>query len=117
MLAWAIRRGEAGPGERADNGNADGAFVFTGFKPALIITKQTNSTNNWRIIDSKRDGYNGSTKVMFPSVSNAEGSEVGADLLSNGFKLRADTAGTNASGGTFIYLAFAENPFKFANAR
>ena len=99
------------------NGNADGAFVFTGFRPALIIIKQTNSTNNWRIIDNKRDGYNGSTKVMYPSVSNAEGSEVGADLLSNGFKLRADTAGTNASSGTFIYLAFAENPFKFANAR
>ena len=54
----------------------------------LVIIKQTNSTNNWRIVDYKRDGYNGSTKVVFPSVSNAEGSEVGPDILSNGFKLK-----------------------------
>ena len=104
-------------GKYTGNGNANGTFVFTGFRPAMVIIKQTNSTNNWRIIDNERDGYNGSTKVLYPSVDNAEGSEVGADLVSNGFKLRADTAGTNASGGTFIYMAFAEAPFKYANAR
>jgi len=104
-------------GSYTGNGNADGTFVYVGFKPALIIIKQTNAVNNWRIIDNKRNGYNGSTKVLYPSVSNVEGAEVGADFVSNGFKLRATTAGTNASGGTFIYMAFAESSFKYANAR
>lgn len=104
-------------GSYTGNGNADGTFVYTGFRPAMVIIKQTNSANNWRIIDDKRDGYNGSTKVLYPSVSNAEGAEVGADLVSNGFKLRADTAGTNASGGTFIYMSFAKNPFKYSLGR
>ena len=104
-------------GTYTGNGNANGPFVYTNFRPALVIIKQTNSTNNWRIVDNKREGYNGDTEVMYPSVSNAAGSEVGPDILSNGFKLRADTAGTNANSGTFIYMAFAEQPFKFSNAR
>jgi len=104
-------------GSYTGNGSTDGTFVFTGFRPALIILKQTSATNSWRIMDNKRDGYNGSTKVMYPSANNAEGSEVGVDFLSNGFKFRATDGGQNASGGTFIYMAFAEAPFKYANAR
>jgi len=106
-------------GSYTGNGNADGTFVFTGFRPAYILLKRTNSAAAWVVHDDKRAGYNGDNDYLHPdnNQSESDGSSGTIDLLSNGFKLRM-TAGThNGSGDTFIYLAFAEAPFKYARAR
>ena len=102
------------------NGNADGSFAYTGFRPAWIMCKRADSSSygNWRIMDNARDLDNVGDKSLLPNSSAAEesGSDDYVDLLSNGFKLR-NTANWNTSGGTYVYLAFAENPFKYATAR
>ena len=95
------------------NGNADGTFVYTGFKPAFVIMKRSDSADNWLMKDSVRDSYNLANKRLFPNQSAAEDTSVNGsiDILSNGFKQRGSDTLTNASGGTYIYMAFAENPF------
>ena len=101
------------------NGNVNGPFVYTGFKPAVIILKQINTTGNWHIIDNKRSasgGANVNVYTLFPNLDAAEStgeaaSTYGVDFLSNGFKIRASHSTRNASGGSYIYMAFAENPF------
>jgi hypothetical protein len=99
-------------------GGSNFPFVYTGFKPALIILKRTNGTVGWMIIDNKRDPFNVADARLNPNSNGAEGTNVDfADYLSNGFKLRTSDSGFNASSGNYIYLAFAESPFKFANAR
>ena len=80
------------------------------------MVKRTDSTGNWVIWDSERNGYN-DVPELYPSISDAEYDNSSADLLSNGFKLRVTNATHNASGGTYIYACFAENPFKYSNAR
>ena len=100
------------------NGNADGAFVYTGFKPAMIISKKTSGTSDWIIWDNKRDGYNETLKRVYPNdPANEESSATqGVDFLSNGFKLRGTNSNAwNASGGNYIYMAFAESPFVNSN--
>ena len=97
-------------GSYTGNGNADGTFVHTGFKPAFIITKSATSAEHWYMNDSKRS-LNGADKKLFPNLNSAESSEVNSDLLSNGFKLRANNAIHNSSGQTYVFMAFAENPF------
>ena len=104
-------------GSYTGNGSADGIFVYCGFRPAVIMVKRTNTTGNWTILDSGREGYNVDNDPLYPNLSNAEGTADLADLLSNGFKLRSTDASVNASGGTYIFAAFAEAPFKYANAR
>jgi hypothetical protein len=98
------------------NGNADGTFVYTGFKPAFLIIKRTDSADNWMLFDNKRDPYNLSYHRLSAESSAVEDTNIGSirqniDLLSNGFKCRQPADGTNASGGTYIGIAFAENPF------
>jgi len=97
--------------EYTGNGNANGPFVYTGFKPAMIITKRSDSVSDWRIWDTKRDPENPVDRILYPSAVNAEGSETFGDILSNGFRPTVTTTDYNASGGTYQYLAFAENPF------
>ena len=104
-------------GSYTGNGNADGAFVYTGFRPAWVLVKRTDSTNNWMLSDSVRDTDNVVTNLLYANLSNAEYALAHLDFTSNGFKLRTSNASWNASGGTYIYMAFAENPFKYANAR
>ena len=113
MIAYcfAEKKGYSKFGSYTGNGNADGTFVYTGFKPSLIITKRTDSTSNWRIGDNKRDGFNDNNHTLFPDLSNAEDTSNRWDMYSNGFKLRTTNTSVNASGGTYIYMAFAENPF------
>ena len=99
-------------GSYTGNGNADGTFVYTGFKPAWVMGKQSSSSgNNWSITDSKRDPFNPTDKGLLPSSSNAEGTGYTFDFLSNGFKLRLTGTALNASGSTYFYMAFAEHPF------
>jgi len=105
-------------GSYTGNGNADGTFVFTGFRPAWIMFKVTNTTGNWNIYDSVRDPDNIVAQKLRADGSNAEvTSSDDFDILSNGFKLRDSGAGLNSSSNTYIYMAFAEQPFKFSNAR
>ncbi len=94
------------------NGNADGTFVYTGFKPAFVMFKRTDSTSNWTMLDTKRSPHNLMKKELYANLSNAE-AENGRDIdcLSNGIKIRSSSTEINASGGTYIYMAFAEFPF------
>jgi len=96
------------------NGSADGTFVYTGFKPAWVLWKNTTTAGtNWVLMDNKRNTYNPENLSIAPNTSDAEAdfSSFPNDFLSNGFKLRNTGAGVNASGSTYIYAAFAENPF------
>jgi hypothetical protein len=106
-------------GSYTGNGSTDGPFVYTGFRPVFILFKNTNDTVNWRIIDTVRSTINVMDDYLSPNTSDAEiASSVNQlDILSNGFKLRGTSGGTNGSGNTMIYAAFAEHPFKTARAR
>ena len=104
-------------GSYTGNGSADGPFVYTGFRPAFVLVKRTDSTGSWRLIDSARDNYNVVSENLFANLSDAETSADVFDFTSNGFKARNTASNMNASGGTYIYMAFAENPFKTARAR
>jgi hypothetical protein len=104
-------------GSYTGNGSADGPFVFTGFRPAFVLTKRTDSASDWQLMDSSRDTYNVANKALFPNLSDAETTGYNKDFLSNGFKIRDNGSSLNASGGTFIYMAFASAPLKFSLAR
>ena len=104
-------------GKYTANGNADGTFVFLGFRPALVIFKNTSSTEAWSMFDNKRDPDNPVEKFLRPSATNADTSGSNdIDFLSNGFKARTSN-NPNVGTNTYIYLAFAESPFKNARAR
>ena len=104
-------------GSYIGNGSADGTFVHTGFRPRFILWKRTDTTASWNILDTARDTRNVVGNALFPNLANAEFAGLVMDILSNGFKLRDASANHNASGGTYIYMAFAENPFKNSLAR
>ena len=108
-------------GSYTGNGSTDGPFVYTGFRPAWVMFKRTDvSGDYWYIIDSTRNPYNEADNNLYPNASDAEyggTGDDGYDFLSNGFKVSNTYTGNNGSGGTIIYLAFAENPFKYSNAR
>jgi hypothetical protein len=114
---WAPIAGYSAFGSYTGNGSADGTFIYLGFRPKFFLWKVSSTTGSWGIIDTSRDTYNVSGKELFPNNSNAEASYTIADILSNGIKMRNTFADTNGSGSTYIYAAFAENPFKYANAR
>jgi len=111
-------KGYSNFGSYTGNGSTDGVFVYTGFKPAYIMIKVTSTTaDDWNVLDNKRDPTNeGSELVLYPDLSNAEGSAVRLDFLSNGFKCRTTNVSVNSNGLTYIYAAFAENPFVSATA-
>jgi hypothetical protein len=109
--AFAEKKGYSKFGSYTGNGNADGTFVYTGFRPAFVMFKSTSTTGGWEIHDNKRDTFNPSSKRLFPHLSNAEATEDYVDFVSNGFKFRTTDATGNTSGTSYIYMAFAENPF------
>jgi len=116
--AFAEVSGYSAFGSYTGNGLADGTFVYTGFRPAWILIKQTNSGSfNWNLIDTSRSPYNTADDLLAPNANNAEVVSGFVDAVSNGFKCRNSSAYVNGSGSTYIYMAFAENPFKNANAR
>ena len=107
-------------GSYTGNGSTDGPFIYTGFKPAFILWKLASSTSSWAIWDGTRATYNPINTLLFPDQNVAESSGNSAynvDLLSNGFKWRTSNSQINGSGSTYIYMAFAENPFKNSLAR
>ncbi len=94
------------------NGNADGPFIYTGFKPAWVMAKRTDAgSSNWMMFDSKRDTFNVMDSYVVAHDSQAEADYPFIDFLSNGFKWRHTSSHANASGGTYVYMAFAEHPF------
>jgi len=114
---WAEIAGFSKFGSYTGNGSADGPFVYTGFRPKYVLLKSTG-VENWFVFDSSRNTYNVTTARLYPALSNAEDTNLNTlDLLSNGFKFRDTNVAWNGSGTTYIYMAFAENPFKNANAR
>ena len=114
---FAEKKGFSKFGSYTGNGNADGTFVYTGFKPAFVIRKVTSASSDWLMQDNKRSESGGSNQIrnyLFPNSSQAEVSNqdyFNIDFLSNGFKMRSTDGGANGSGSSYIYMAFAENPF------
>jgi hypothetical protein len=109
---FAEKKGYSKFGSYTGNGNADGTFIYTGFKPAWIMIKRYDGgSNNWLILDNKRSPINEMDDGLFPDANSAEGTGYKCDFLSNGFKWRLSGSGENGSGYTYIYMAFAESPF------
>jgi len=100
------------------NGDADGTFVYLGFRPRFILLKRYDASgNSWNIMDTARSTNNVVNATLLPDSNSAETSSVSMDILSNGFKLRTSVGGPNGSSMDYIYAAFAEHPFKTARAR
>ena len=102
------------------NGNADGTFVYTGFRPAWVMVKRIDSGGGWHILDNKR-AFAGNEIDVRLEADNTDAENTSGpphtDFIGSGFKLRTSFDNMNASGGIYIYWAFAEAPFKYANAR
>ena len=98
------------------NSGAYGPFIYTGFKPAFVLIKDSSAANAWTIRDDKRNTFNPATNFLMPDANDAEVTAGEAvDILSNGFKIKANGGKVQDSGNTYIYMAFAENPFVASN--
>ena len=113
MLLHQYNRLTAKFGSYTGNGNADGTFVYTGFRCAMIIFKKSSgSGDHWSLYDYKRDGYNtAGNEELRPNTSDAEQDVDRIDILSNGFKLRTSSGESNENNSTYVYMAWAEAPF------
>jgi len=118
---WTPIEGYSSFGKYVGNGSTDGTFVYTGFRPKLIMIKASSSVTfgNWVIKDTTRNISNIADANLYANLNNAEDtiSTVNIDILSNGFKLRGTYDGINGSGSSYIYMTFAENPFRNSLAR
>ena len=129
MYAWAPVEGYSAFGSYTGNGNTsgDGPFVYTGFRPALVMIKTVSENESgWTIVqDSSRDPNNVSDSRLFWGDGNQEVTATGLggttsyemDIVSNGFKIRNAHSETNTTGKEYVYACWAENPFKTARAR
>ena len=118
MIAYCFSdvQGYSKQGSYIGNGNANGTFNYTGFKPAFVLTKNSSSGgSNWRIFDNQRLGYNVNNATLYPNLTNAEADETSLDLLSNGFKMRGTTNDLNGNGQTYAYIALASEPLVSTN--
>ena len=118
MIAYcfAEKKGYSKFGSYTGNGNADGTFVYTGFKPAFVIIKQTNAVDDWVSYDWKSNEYNQMEKTLRPHSNAAEiSTNRSADFYSNGFKWRSSNGTMNESGASYIFMAFAEEPLVGTN--
>jgi hypothetical protein len=116
---WAEVPGFSRFGSYTGNGSADGSFVYCGFKPRFILFKSTNNSGSWQVWDSARNPINtgGNFLTLFPNLTSADTSSEIIDVVSNGFKMRTSNMNLNYSGYNYIFAAFAEAPFKYANAK
>ena len=108
---FAEKQGYSKFGSYTGNGSTNGTFTYTGFKPAFVLIKKSSGSAQWQILDNKRDTYNPAITALFPDSTDPDTTSYNTDFLSNGFKQRATTGSRNGSGATYIYMAFAENPF------
>jgi hypothetical protein len=110
---WTPIAGYSAFGSYTGNGSVNGPFVYTGFKPKWVMWKRTDvAGTDWIIIDTSRQNYNTEGPYLLPNSASAEGTFANINVLSNGFQQTSTFGGDNASGGAFIYIAFASNPFK-----
>ena len=116
FYAFTGKQGYSKFGQYVGNGNADGPFVYTGFKPAFVMIKPQSYSNSWGLFDNKRPGFNVTKNRLEADNNSAENTNLDYfDFLSNGFKVRTSNSHPNNSGGTIIYAAFAESPFVNSN--
>ena len=113
---FAEKKGFSKFGSYTGNGSADGTFIYTGFKPAFVLTKSSSNSGasyNWQMWDNKRNTYNAVDTQLRPNTSESDNPDVSysMDFVSNGFKMRGTNTNQNGSGANYIYMAFAENPF------
>jgi hypothetical protein len=107
-------------GSYTGNGSADGPFVFTNFKPRYLMVKRTDSAGQWVVVDTARSQINAVNAFIYANLSNAEDVDPASyneDILANGWKIRSSNGNVNANGATYIFMAFAEHPFKHSLAR
>ena len=102
-------------GQYKGNGNADGAFIFCGFRPAFVMMKRTNTTSEWGVFDNKRDVDNVATLQLKPNASEVEEANGAVDFCANGFKLRATSVFMNGDDDSYVFMAFAEAPLVNSN--
>jgi len=102
-------------GSYTGNQNANGPFIYTGFKPAFILSKKIDGASDWYIFDSKREGYNIDNDTLLANQTNAESTTDYLDIFSNGYKVRTTDGDLNTNNGTYMYMAFAEAPFVGSN--
>jgi len=116
---WAPVAGYSAFGSYTGNGLADGTFIYTGFRPRYVLIKSSSASGSWFINDTSREPYNLMNVSLRAETADPEatGGALAMDALSNGFKMRDAGSGSNGSGVTYIYAAYAENPLKYANAR
>tara|TARA_Y100001937_G_C7133908_1_gene338946 strand:- start:631 stop:4218 length:3588 start_codon:yes stop_codon:yes gene_type:complete len=119
-FAFAEKDGYSKIGKFVGAGGADNTFVYLGFRPAWFLIKRVDTTGDWVLYDNKRDPFNVGSDRLSPNLADGRldgASNYGIDFVSNGVKFRSGQADTAVSGGTYIYMAFAEQPFKYSNAR
>ena len=107
-------------GSYVGNSNSNGAFIFCGFRPAWVMIKRSTGSDSWLIMDNKRSTFNPVGNTFAANSSNTENADTGGiptDFVANGFKCRGTGGDFNSNGQTYIFLAFAESPFKYARAR
>ena len=113
--AFAEKKGYSKFGSYQGNSSTDGPFLYMGFKPAFLMVKRTNTTENWYMKDNKRDPFNDMDASALYANGNAVEDTGGAwltgDACANGFKIRKNDTSSNGSGSTYVYFAFAESPF------
>jgi hypothetical protein len=116
---WAAVAGFSSFGKYTGNGSSDGPFMYCGFRPRFILVKSTSGSRNWYIWDTSRNTFNVMDLSLYPNSTTSEitASDLSFDSVSNGFKARGTSIGINNNGETYLYAAFAENPFKYALAR
>ena len=110
---FAEKQGYSKFGSYIGNGSTNGSYIYLGFKPSWVLYKKSSAAENWHIVDNKRDTLNPNSFAVDANTTNAEANDANLqmDFLSNGFKLRTLHGTANASGSTYIYMAFAEHPF------
>ena len=113
MIAYVFseKQGYSKFGSYIGNGNASGPMIVTGFSPAWLMIKQTAASNDWFIIDNKREPFNPNNVQLVANGTSASTNKGDLDLLSNGFKPRSSNAAWNENNAQYIYMAFAEQPF------
>jgi hypothetical protein len=117
LYCFAPIAGYSAFGGYTGNGSTDGPVIFTNMRPAYMMVKRTDSTGDWYVVDNTRSPSNVVNLYLAANTSGAEGTYTLCDFLSNGFKMRNTSTEMNASGGSYIYMAFASNPFKYSLAR
>ena len=110
IYAWHSVDGFSKFGKFVGNGSTDGTFVYTGFRPAFVLIKNT-AAGNWYLKDTTRDTFNVCQKTLMPNLTNAEAAQTYIDILANGFKQKIGNDASNLTSNTYVYIAFAEHPF------